>query len=57
MILETAHPAKFGDTVKQATGREPSIPERLKKVLSLPDRSTAMSTDYEEFKAWLLANL
>ncbi len=57
MILETAHPAKFGDTVKTATGREPSIPERLKKVLSLPDRSSPMSTDYKAFKDWLLRNL
>ena len=57
MILETAHPAKFGETVKAATGRDPSLPERLEKVLMLPDRSTAMSTDYAEFKEWLLKNL
>ena len=57
MILETAHPAKFGETVKSATGRDPSLPERLEKVLMLPDRSTPMSTDYAEFKEWLLKNL
>ena len=57
MILETAHPAKFGETVKSATGRDPSLPERLEKVLMLPDRSTPMSTDYAEFKEWLLRNL
>jgi len=57
MILETAHPAKFGETVKAATGREPSLPERLEKVLGLPDRSTAMTTDYAAFRDWLLANL
>jgi threonine synthase len=57
MILETAHPAKFGETVKAATGRDPSIPERLQKVLSLPDRSTPMSNDYNEFRDWLVANL
>lgn len=57
MILETAHPAKFGDVVKQATGRDPSLPERLEKVLTLPDRSAPMSTNYSDFKDWLLANL
>lgn len=57
MILETAHPAKFGETVKLATGRDPSLPERLAKVLSLPDRSAPMSTDYQAFREWLLANL
>jgi len=57
MILETAHPAKFGETVKEATGRDPSIPERLEKVLSLPDRSSPMSTDYATFREWLVSNL
>jgi len=57
MILETAHPAKFGETVFAATGREPSIPERLERVLSLPDRSIPMSTDYGDFRDWLLGNL
>ncbi len=57
LILETAHPAKFGETVKEATGREPSIPERLEKVLSLPDRSEPMTVDYEKFREWLVANL
>lgn len=57
MILETAHPAKFGATVKKAVGREPSLPERLERVLSLPDRSIPMSANYTEFHDWLQANL
>jgi len=57
IILETAHPAKFGSTVEEATGASPSIPDRLEKVLSLPDRSIPMNNDYTEFKNWLLANL
>jgi threonine synthase len=57
LILETAHPSKFGETVKLATGREPSIPERLQKVLALEDRSIPLSTDYAEFRDWLMVNL
>ncbi len=57
IILETAHPAKFGDTVTKAIGREPSIPDRLEKVLSLPDRSIPMTSDYESFREWLMGNL
>ncbi len=57
IVLETAHPAKFSETVKEATGREPVIPDRLEKVLSLPDNSIAMENDFETFKAWLLKNL
>jgi threonine synthase len=31
MILETAHPAKFGDSVKDVIGREPSLPSDSKR--------------------------
>lgn len=57
IILETAHPAKFGQTVKESIGREPPIPRRLEKVLSLPDRSIKMPADYDSFKEWLMNNL
>ncbi len=57
LILETAHPAKFGETVREAIGREPSIPERLERVLNLSDRSQPMANDYAQFRDWLLANL
>lgn len=57
IILETADPAKFSAIVKNATGAEPPIPERLQKVMALPDRAIPMENDYNKFKAWLIANL
>lgn len=57
ICLETAHPAKFGSTVQKAIGREPSMPDRLEKVMALPDRAIPMSKEYEPFKEWLVANL
>ena len=57
IILETAHPAKFGSTVVDAIGREPSIPDRLEKVMSLPDRSIPMENDYAKFKEFLTSTL
>lgn len=57
IVLETAHPAKFGETVHQAIGREPPMPDRLERVLRLPDMSVAMSADYADFKEWLTENL
>ena len=57
IILETASPAKFGAVVKQATGKEPSMPERLARVLTLPDNAVPMNNSYDEFKSWLMANL
>ncbi|PKO98113.1 MAG: threonine synthase [Bacteroidetes bacterium HGW-Bacteroidetes-8] len=39
IILETAHPAKFAETVKRATGVEVKIPDSLAKCLTLKKRS------------------
>ncbi|MCI5608682.1 MAG: threonine synthase [Spirochaetia bacterium] len=57
IILETAHPAKFGSIVKDATGREPPVPNRLQEIMNLPDNASSMENDYESFKQWLTENL
>jgi threonine synthase len=57
VLLETAHPAKFGDIVQTAIGREPVMPDRLEKVLYLPNTALPMENNYEVFKSWLLENL
>jgi len=57
VILETASPAKFGQIVTDAIGKEPPIPARLEEVMRLPDRAIPMDNDYNMFKDWLLANL
>ncbi len=57
IILGTAHPAKFSEIVKDATGREPPLPDRLEKVLMLKDNSIPMNNDYVAFKEWLLDTL
>ncbi|MGL4981957.1 MAG: threonine synthase [Treponemataceae bacterium] len=56
IILETAHPAKFGATVKEAIGRDPVVPDRMRKVLLMPDKSISMSANYDDLKQWLLDN-
>ena len=57
IILETASPAKFGQTVVDAIGKEPPIPSRLEEVMRLPDNAIPMDNSYDLFKEWLLANL
>jgi len=57
IVLETAHPAKFGQIVQAAGGKEPPVPERLAEVLRLPDRSIPMENNYDSFKDWLKSNL
>ncbi len=55
IALETAHPAKFGDIVKDVLGIEPNIPEQLKSCLAKQKVSTLMKADFEQFKNYLLA--
>lgn len=57
IILETASPAKFGQIVTEAIGKEPPIPARLEEVMRLQDRAIPMNNDYNQFKDWLLVNL
>lgn len=57
IVLETAHPAKFGEVVEPQIGREPPMPDRLEKVLSLPDHAIPMENKYDSFKEWLINNL
>ena len=57
IILETANPAKFTATVKEAIGREPPMPERLLEIMQLPDHAVPMENSYAEFRGWLEANL
>ena len=57
IILETASPAKFGQIVTEAIGKEPPIPARLEEVMRLQDRAIPMNNDYNQFKDWLIVNL
>jgi len=52
--LETAHPAKFPDEVRALTGAEPPLPAALVGLDQLPERYSAIPTDYAAFKAHLL---
>ena len=55
--METAHPAKFGATVSKAIGSNPVIPDRLEKVMLLPEHAIPMNANYDEFKAFLMETL
>ncbi|HJZ13643.1 MAG TPA: threonine synthase, partial [Acidobacteriota bacterium] len=55
IFLETAHPAKFPDIIKNALGVELPLPDEIQKCLAKTKRSIAMPNDFEEFKAYLLS--
>ena len=54
VVLATAHPAKFGETVEQATGVVADVPPQLEGCLDLPKESTVLPAAYEAFRAYLL---
>jgi threonine synthase len=56
VCLATAHPAKFGDAVKAATGNEPPLPPQLAGLDKLPSRCRTMDADLTEIRAYVEAN-
>jgi threonine synthase len=54
MILETAHPVKFPDTVEASTGKKVEIPEQVQYLLSQEKLSVKMRAEFEDLKAWLM---
>jgi threonine synthase len=54
VVLATAHPAKFGNVVKEATGIDVPIPDRLHQIIDKEKHSVPMSADFEDFKQYLL---
>jgi len=54
-FLETAHPAKFKDTVEGITGKPVAIPDRLAAFMKGKKQSIPMTKDFQDFKSYLLA--
>jgi threonine synthase len=55
LVLATAHPAKFADVVMKAIGIAPPLPGRLAAYLKRDKLSLPISSSYEEFNQFLLA--
>jgi threonine synthase len=53
-FLETAHPAKFKDTVEPIIGQAVTIPEKLQAFMRGQKQSIAMSKTFSDFKTYLL---
>lgn len=54
IFLETAHPAKFKDTVEKIIGESISIPAKLLAFMSGEKQSQPMSREFADFKKYLL---
>ncbi len=55
VILETAHPAKFGDVIELNTGFKIEMPLRLADYLKNKKKSIKMDTQYNSLKSFLLS--
>ncbi len=53
IFLETAHPTKFLDTVKETVGVSPALPDALKACLNKQKVSVKIENDYNELKNFL----
>jgi len=51
--LETAHPAKFPEIVAEMIGRDPELPDCMKKNEGKEEKYLEMENNYEEFKEFL----
>src|SRR6516162_789200 len=56
LVLATAHAAKFAEIVEKAIGSAPPLPDRLGVCLTRQKLSLPISSEYEDFKQFLLSH-
>ncbi len=56
IVLETALPIKFAETIVEATGREPDRPARFVGIEALPKRVVSMPADVQAIKTFIKEN-
>ena len=57
IILATAHPAKFSDTVMKETNIKPELPESLKSILSKKENCEKLPKDLKKVKNYILKQI
>lgn len=57
VFCETAHPAKFKDTVESIIGQDVAIPAKLQAFMQGTKQSIPLSKDFSEFKSFLKGEL
>jgi threonine synthase len=56
IVLETALPIKFAETIVEALGREPDRPAKFLGIEALPKRVVTMRADVAQIKAFIVQN-
>jgi threonine synthase len=54
VCLETALPAKFAATIREALGREPDVPAGLSDLMRRPQRFSVMDPEADAVRAFIV---
>ena len=57
VVLETAQPVKFAETLREALGRDPQRPAELEGIEALPQRVEVMAPDVAAVKRYIMARV
>ena len=57
IVMETALPIKFAETIEEALGRLPPRPPQFEGIEALPKRVKLMSPDAAQIKAYIVQNV
>jgi len=57
VVLGTAHPAKFSNVVMKETGKQPELPDKLKKILDEKEKYIELPKDLEKVKKYIMDNI
>lgn len=57
IVLETALPVKFADTIVEAIGSEPELPERFAKIMDAPFKVSELPNDAEAVKQFIVESI
>ena len=55
LVLETALPAKFEDSIREALGRDPQRPQGMENLEGLPQRFEVMEADALAIKQFIVS--
>ena len=55
--IACAHPAKFGDAIKKATGKRPDLPKELENIFDKDEKMTILPNNTIDVKNFILENI
>jgi threonine synthase len=55
--LACAHPAKFGEAIKKATGKDPELPKEIENIFDKDEKMTILPNSSDEIKSFILNNI